>query len=126
MLILASSSHSQFVLTKTVTENWVIEFCWNGMANPLLESFGEPPKACMTNSSCPPANFKGKENPDLPSICSNYWPSNVPQFVFEPFSTFKLLAMQVYNFPEICQAHSQHPPHSTVPLEKPLVKRDCS
>ena len=44
------------------------------MANPLLESFGEPPKACVTNSSCPKANLKGKENPELPSVCSNYWP----------------------------------------------------
>ena len=26
--------------------------------------------------------------------------------------------MQVCNTPEICQAHSQHPPHSAVPLEK--------
>ena len=32
--------------------------------------------------------------------------------------------MQVCNPPEICHAHSQHPPHSTVPLEKPLVQRD--
>ena len=24
-----------------------------------------------------PANLKGKANPDLPSICSNYWPPNV-------------------------------------------------
>ena len=24
----------------------------------------------------------GKENPDLPSVCSNYWPPNVAQFVF--------------------------------------------
>jgi hypothetical protein len=29
--------------------------------------------------------------------------------------------MQVCNPLEICQAHSQYPPHSTVPLEKPLV-----
>ena len=47
------------------------------MANPLLESFGESPKAWVTNSSRPPANLKGKENPDLPSVCSNYWPPNV-------------------------------------------------
>ena len=32
------------------------------MANPLLESCGEPPKACVTNSNCPPANLKGKGN----------------------------------------------------------------
>ena len=47
------------------------------MANPVLESFGESPKACVTNSSRPPEKLKGKENPDLPSVCSNYWPPNV-------------------------------------------------
>ena len=36
------------------------------MANPPLESFGESPKAYVINSSCPPANIKRKENPDLP------------------------------------------------------------
>ena len=53
-----------------------------GMANPLLESFEEPPKACVINYNLPPANLKGKGNPDLPSVCSNYWPPNVAQFVF--------------------------------------------
>ena len=53
----------------------------------LKMCFGEPPKACspkacVTNSGCPPANLKGKRNPDLPSVCSNYWPPNVAQFVF--------------------------------------------
>ena len=43
----------------------------------MLESFGESPKACVTNSSRPPEKLKGKENPDLPSVCSNYWPPNV-------------------------------------------------
>ena len=47
------------------------------MANPVLKSFGESPKACVTNSSRPPEKLKGKENPDLPSVCSNYWPPNV-------------------------------------------------
>ena len=47
------------------------------MANPVLESFGESQKACVTNSSRPPEKLKGKENPDLPSVCSNYWPPNV-------------------------------------------------
>ena len=47
------------------------------MANPVLESFRESPKACATNSSHPPEKLKGKENPDLPSVCSNYWPPNV-------------------------------------------------
>ena len=31
----------------------------------------------MTNSSHPPVNLKEKENPDLPLVCSNYWPPNV-------------------------------------------------
>ena len=44
------------------------------VANSLLESFGEPPKACVTNSSRPLANLKGKGNPDLQSVWSNYWP----------------------------------------------------
>ena len=38
------------------------------MANPLLESFGESPKASVIISSHPLANLKGKENPDLPSV----------------------------------------------------------
>jgi hypothetical protein len=52
------------------------------MAKPLLETFKEPPKACVTNFSHPAANLKGKENPDLPLVCTNYWPPNVAQFVF--------------------------------------------
>ena len=53
------------------------------MANLLLDSFREPPKACMTNSSLPPGNLKGNGNPDLPSVCSNYvLPPIVAQFVF--------------------------------------------
>ena len=51
-------------------------------ANPLLESFGETPRICVTDSSRPLTDLKGKENPDLPSVCSNYWPPNVAQFVF--------------------------------------------
>jgi hypothetical protein len=96
------------------------------MANPLLESFGESPKACVINSSRPPANLKRKENPDLPSVCSNYWPPNVAlslcfnhlvfgTFEFRPFGNAGLKS------PRDSQAHSQYPPHSTVPLEKPLV-----
>ena len=46
-------------------------------ANPLLESFGETPRICVTDSSRPLTDLKGKENPDLPSVCSNYWPPNV-------------------------------------------------
>ena len=36
----------------------------------------------VTNSSRPPANLKEKGNPDLPTVCSNYLPPNVAQFVF--------------------------------------------
>ena len=36
------------------------------------------------------------------------------QFVFSSFGTFDLSAIQVCNPPEICQAHSQYPPHSRV------------
>ena len=54
------------------------------MANPVLESFGESPKACVTNSSRPPEKLKGKENPDMPSVCSNYWPPSVA-LSFRPF-----------------------------------------
>ena len=91
------------------------------MANTLLESFEEPPKACMTNSSRPLANLKGKENPDLPSVCSNYWPPNMAlSLCFNHLVLLTFSAMQVCNPPEIYQAHSQYPPHSTVPLEKPL------
>ena len=46
-------------------------------ANPLLESFGETLRICVTDSSRPLTDLKGKENPDLPSVCSNYWPPNV-------------------------------------------------
>ena len=40
----------------------------------LTQCFGESPKACVTNYSRPPEKLKGKENPDLPSVCLNYWP----------------------------------------------------
>ena len=76
------------------------------MANPGLESFGEYTQACVTNSSRPPEKLKGKENPDLPLVFSNYWPPNVALFLFLPFGTFNLSAMQVCDAQEICQAHS--------------------
>ena len=63
------------------------------MANPLLESFGEPLRIRLTNSSCPPTDLKGKGNPDLFKLLASY------QFVFQPFGTFDLSAMQVYNPP---------------------------
>ena len=43
-------------------------------ADPLLESFGETPRICVTDSSRPLTDLKGKETPDLPSVFSNYWP----------------------------------------------------
>ena len=52
-----------------------------GMANLLLESFEEPPKAYVINSNHPLADRKGKGNPDLPLVCSNYLPPNMAQFV---------------------------------------------
>ena len=58
----------------------------------MLESFGESPKACVTNSSRPLEKLKGKENPDLPLVCSNYWPPNVALslcFNHLVFSTFR-------------------------------------
>merc|ERR1712051_734239 len=42
------------------------------------------------------------------------------QFVFQPFGTFDLSAMQVCSPQDIRQAHSQNPPNSRVSLEKPL------
>ena len=38
------------------------------MANPLLESFREPPRTCVTNSSHPLTDLEEKGNPDLPSV----------------------------------------------------------
>ena len=40
----------------------------HGMADPLLGSFRESRKACMTNSSHPAANLDVKETPDLPLV----------------------------------------------------------
>ena len=61
-------------------------------------------------------NLKGKENPDLPSVCSNYWPPNVALSLY--FNHLVLSAMQVCIPQEICQAHSQYPAHRRVSLEK--------
>ena len=85
------------------------------MANPFLESLGEPPKACMTKSSHPTANLKEKGNSDLPLLCLNYL-SPILWLLVCVFTIwyFRPLAMQK----EICQAHTQYPPHSTVSMEK--------
>ena len=75
----------------------------------------------MTNSNPPPANLKGKGNPDLPLVCSNYWPpivSLILWFNHLVLGTLDLSAMLACNPPEIRQAHSQYPPHSRVSLEK--------
>ena len=89
------------------------------VANPLLQSFGKPPKACVSNSSRPLANVKVKGNSDLPSVWSIYWHPIVALSLC--FNHFILLAFQKCRFeipPEICQALSQYPPHSTDPLRK--------
>ena len=73
------------------------------MANPFLESLGEPPKACMTKSSHPTANLKEKGNSDLPLLCLNYL-SPILWLLVCVFTIwyFRPLAMQK----EICQAHN--------------------
>ena len=78
----------------------------NGKTNPLLESFGESPKACVTHSSHPLANFKWKENPDLPSVCSNYWPPNVALSL-----CFNHLVLSTFR-----QCRSAIPPRSAKPI----------
>ena len=77
----------------------------------MLESFGESPKAWVTNSSRPPANFKGKENPDLPSVCSNYWPPNVALSLY--FNHLVLLTFRL----EI--NHVIHEPKTNTDVEQP-------
>ena len=73
------------------------------MANQMLESFGESPKACVTNSSSPPEKLKGKETPDLPvnsvqKACIKCFAihtlkfekakqQNIESLVFSPFDT---------------------------------------
>ena len=76
------------------------------MANPVLESFRESPKACVTNSSRPLEKLKGKENPDLPTVCSNYWPPIVALSL-----CFNNLVLSTFR-----QCRSAIP-HNTVPLE---------
>ena len=87
----------------------------------MLESFGESPKACVTNSSRPSEKLKGKENPDLPSVCSNYWPPTVALslcFNHLVLSTFWQSRSAIPK--RSANSHSYYPPHSTVPMEKPL------
>ena len=95
------------------------------LANTLQESLGESPKTWLTNSSRPPANLKGKENPDLPSVCSNYWPPILALSLCYNHLVLSIFwqcrpAMQVCNPREIRQAHSQYPPLSRVSLRDPL------
>ena len=63
----------------------------------------------MKNSSCPPVNLKGKGNPDLPSVCSNYWPPIIAlSLCFNHLVLLTFWQFQVCNPTEICQAHSQY------------------
>ena len=74
-------------MVKRVHEDIVME-----MADPLLESFGEHPNALVTNFSHLLANLNGKGDPDLPSVCSSYWPPIVAlSLCFNPLvlSTFR-------------------------------------
>ena len=94
------------------SEHWIS----HGMANPLIESFGESPKACVTNSSCPPANLKGKENPDLPSVCSNYYTGfltwlSVCVLNHLVLSTFRQCRSAI---PQRSAKPIANPPHNTV------------
>ena len=90
-------------------------------ANPLLESFGESPKTCVTNSSRPSAKLRGKGNPHLPSFCSNYWPPIVAlslclnHLVLSTFQQCRS-AMPKRSAKPIASIR-----HTVVSLEKPLV-----
>ena len=88
------------------------------MAYPLLESF-EQPQGSVWQIPAVPGRPQRKRKPRsaicLFKVLASYHGS---QFVFWPFGTFNLPAMQVCNPLEIYQAHSQYPSHSTVPLEK--------
>ena len=76
------------------------------VTNPLLESFGEPPKACVTKFCCPPAKLNGKGNTDLPSVCSNYWPP-----IVAPSLCFNHLILSTF-----CQCRSAIPQISAKPI----------
>jgi hypothetical protein len=91
------------------------------MANTVLESFGESSKACVTNFSHPPEKLKGKENPDLPSVCSNYWPPNMAlslYFNHLVLSTFRQSRSAIPNRSAKPIASKHHTVQ--VPLEKTL------
>ena len=85
----------------------------------LLESFGEPPKAAVWQ--IPAISWRTSKDKKT-QIC--LWFVQTIGILrwhclcFNHFGTIELLAMQVCNPPEICKAHSQHPPHSMIPLEK--------
>ena len=90
------------------------------MANSLLESFGEPPpQGPAWQISAIPNRSQRKRKPrsaiSLFKLLASYRGS---RFVFQPFDTFDLSAMQVCNPQEIRQAHSQYPRHSRVSLDK--------
>ena len=80
-----SQSSSNKVLQQALfmKQNLRFVLVWDGWAGLSLLNFYI--LLFMINSSRPPANLKGKGNPDLPSVCSIYWPPNVAQFVFGTF-----------------------------------------
>ena len=66
------------------------------MANPLLESLGELPEACVTNSSPrhTPVNLKGKGNSDMSNTNSTVppvLPSLHPVHLFKEVHLYSLL-----------------------------------
>ena len=81
------------------------------MANPLLESFKEPSKILTTNSSRP-LTSKGKE-PDLPLVCSNYWPPIVALSL-----CFNHLAMQV------CNPQEMHKPIASIHHTESILREN--
>jgi hypothetical protein len=59
------------------------------LAGSLLKRFGASPKSHAINSICPLTDPKGKENPYLLLVCSNYWPPFVAQFEFSTIRYFQ-------------------------------------
>ena len=70
--------------------------------------FSENPKKPGDKFQPSPSKPQRKTRSDIGlfKILASYSGS---QFVLEPFGTFDLLAMQVCNPPEICQAYNQYP-----------------
>ena len=85
------------------------------MANPLLESFGEPPKAHVANYSHPPPNLKGKGNPDLPSIG-----------LFKPLASYcgSVCVLTFWYFRTSGNARLQSPANNGVFFSAGICKKD--